>query len=85
MNEMIANFEQSKVEKSRINDVVIDNSTIHVPLLFSIFYDGVQLFKTKQSNYHPLFLTILNLPPSFRSIIGLGNKLYNNKMYNKNV
>ena len=39
----------------------------------AIFYDGVQLFKTKQNvKYHPLFLTILNLPPCFRSSIGLG-------------
>ena len=72
MNEMMAYFDQSKVEKSTINGVVIDSSTIHVPLLFSIFYDGVQLFKTKQYSYHPLFLTILNLPPIFRSIVGLG-------------
>jgi hypothetical protein len=63
MEEMKANFEQSKRNKLIIDDVPIDDSTIHVPLLFSIFYDGVQLFKTKSSSYHPLFLTILNLPP----------------------
>jgi hypothetical protein len=72
MNEMKTTFEQFKSGRMRINDVPIDDSTKHVPLLFSIFYDGVQLFKTKTTNYHPLFLTILNLPPSFRSIIGIG-------------
>jgi hypothetical protein len=82
MNEMKTTFEQFKSGRMRINDVPIDDSTKHVPLLFSIFYDGVQLFKTKTTNYHPLFLTILNLPPSFRSIIGIGKLTSKLSYYN---
>jgi hypothetical protein len=73
MEEMVTSFRNHIVKKSIIDGVLIDESVIHVPLLLSIFYDGVQLFKTKQYPFHPLFLTILNLPPCFRNIVGIGN------------
>ena len=64
-------FEELKIKSN--NNFGISEKTIHVPLLFSIFFDGVQLFKTRLNiPYSPLFLTILNLPPIFRSVIGLG-------------
>ena len=71
MGQMKNDFE--KLMNSKKNDVYISNKTVHVPLLFSIFYDGIQCFTTKTNiSYSPLFLTILNLPPLLRSIIGLG-------------
>jgi hypothetical protein len=71
MEQMKNDFE--KLMNSKKNDVYITNKTIHVPLLFSIFYDGIRCFTTKTNiSYSPLFLTILNLPPLLRSIIGLG-------------
>jgi hypothetical protein len=73
LEEMKMKFHEIKSKRSIVNNVEINDQTIHVPLLFSILYDGVQLFKTKQNISHsPLFLTILNLPPIFRSIVGLG-------------
>ena len=71
MTEMKNHFEELKIKSN--NNFGISEKTIHVPLLFSIFFDGVQLFKTRLNiPYSPLFLTILNLPPIFRSVIGLG-------------
>ena len=73
MEEMKKQFNELKLKQSIVNNVIISDKTIHVPLLLSIFYDGVQMFSTKQNiPYSPLFLTILNLPPLIRSIIGLG-------------
>ena len=73
MEEMKKQFNELKLKQSIVNNVIISDKTIPVPLLLSIFYDGVQMFSTKQNiPYSPLFLTILNLPPLIRSIIGLG-------------
>ena len=73
MEEMKKQFNELKLKQSIVNNVIISDKTIHVPLLLSIFFDGVQMFSTKQNiPYSPLFLTILNLPPLVRSIIGLG-------------
>lgn len=38
-----------------------------INILCSMFFDGVQVYKSKVTPFWPLFITILNLPPSFRS------------------
>jgi hypothetical protein len=43
-----------------------------VNLVFSVFYDGVQLFKSKATHFSPLVLSILNFPPNIRNVLGIG-------------
>jgi hypothetical protein len=44
------------------------SSVIPVLLVISIFYDGAQLYKSKVSDFSPLLMTIMNLPPSYRKL-----------------
>jgi len=48
---------------------------IHVGLVLSFNWDGMQQFKTKSSVFWPTFLSIENLPPTFRKAIGAGTFL----------
>lgn len=43
-----------------------------VSLLLSEFYDGAQVFKRRISSFWPLFISILNLPPTYRNRVGVG-------------
>ena len=43
-------------------------SVIPVLLVISIFYDGAQLYKSKVSDFSPLLMTIINLPPTYRKL-----------------
>jgi hypothetical protein len=61
-----------KKYKKTLNDYVIDDNTVQVKLIFSLFYDGVQLYKTKAVSCSPLTLTLVNLPPNLRSMQGVG-------------
>ena len=74
-------FELAKERKKEFNDnssddfeakLVVDERTIHIPLLFSMFYDGIQLYKSKVKSFSPLLLTILNLPPTLRKTMSFG-------------
>ena len=58
------NMGEMKIKYNNLNN---KDSYIPVNLLFSMFFDGVQIHKSKTSVFWPLFITILNLPPSFRS------------------
>ena len=49
-----------------------DKTFTHVPILFSLFYDGVKLYSSKVATFWPLVLSILNLPPTFRTSVGAG-------------
>jgi hypothetical protein len=49
---------------------------VFVPLLFGKNFDGVQVYSSQFSNFHPLFLTILNLPPSYRNKSGKRIQIY---------
>jgi hypothetical protein len=55
-----------------MNQLKYENKLIKVNLLISSFYDGVQVFHRKFSDFWPLMITILNLPPSLRNKIGVG-------------
>ena len=48
------------------------NKSEEVSLIFSEFYDGGQLFKSKSTNFWILMTQILNLPPTFRGKLGIG-------------
>lgn len=39
-----------------------------INLLFSVGFDGAQLYKSKVSNFYPLVFSILNLPPAIRKV-----------------
>lgn len=43
-----------------------------VSLLFANFYDGTQPYKRSQQNFWPCLFSILNLPPSYRTRLGVG-------------
>ena len=57
------------------------HNVIEVSILLSWFYDGIQLFSKKSSTFQPLLLTILNLPPSIRHVIGVGTFLLSFSMF----
>jgi len=61
MADMVAKFK----EKSNPGDVMVN-------LLTSLFYDGVQVHKYIYSEFWPLVLFILNLPPNYRNKTGIG-------------
>ena len=71
--------------KLKYNSLQNKDSYISVNLLFSMFFDGVQIHKSKTSVFWPLFITILNLPPSFRSTPHAGiflNSIFTCKLNN---
>jgi hypothetical protein len=53
-----------------VNGALRQQDYVFVPLLFGKNYDGVQVYSSRHSNFHPLFLSILNLPPSYRNKAG---------------
>jgi hypothetical protein len=62
MAEMIEKYNNESTKKNwKEGDVKPIN------ILCSMFFDGVQVYKSKVTPFWPLFITILNLPPSFRS------------------
>jgi hypothetical protein len=76
MNQLNDSFRVAVEQRKSFNNdnstFVVNERTVFVPILLSIFYDGVQLFKTKTKSLSPFLLTILNLPPSFRKQMCLG-------------
>lgn len=58
MDEMNADFQSKNLA----------SSVIPVLLVISIFYDGAQLYKSKVSDFSPLLMTIMNLPPTYRKL-----------------
>lgn len=50
-----------------------NSDVIEVSLLLSTFYDGGQVYKHKVVPFWPLFISILNLPPQFRSKLHIGS------------
>ena len=60
---------KSDMEK-KFNESISSNDSYtctQINLLCALFYDGLQIYKSHTSNFWPLYITILNLPPSFRS------------------
>ena len=63
---------RAKFRNYELKDSSAHGNIISVTLLFSEFYDGVQLFKRKYANFWPLCISIMNLPPACRGKIGIG-------------
>ena len=70
LKEMREKFEQYSDSKSTSS--AHGSSIKCVTILFSEFYDGAQLFKRKATDFWPLFVSIMNLPPVYRGKIGIG-------------
>ena len=56
---------------------------IPINLLFSINFDGAQVYNSVVVDFAPLFITIENLPPSLRYIIGIG--MFTVSLFTKNM
>jgi hypothetical protein len=52
-----------------------DNTLVKVNLLLSEFHDGIQVTSSKYIKFAPLIISILNLPPTYRSNVGVGSFL----------
>jgi hypothetical protein len=72
--EMNQQYQELKAGHTKINNYEINEQTIQVKLMFSLFYDGVQLFKSKVVGFSPLSLTVLNMPPNLRTRQGVGKR-----------
>lgn len=66
MSQMNANH------KLKVDRNIINESTIEVSLLLGFGYDGAQVFHYSTSNFWPMLLSILNLPPALRKTMGVG-------------
>jgi hypothetical protein len=55
--------------KLKFDELELDNKEEYtsICLLCGMFYDGLQIYKSVVTNFWPLYITILNLPPSFRT------------------
>jgi hypothetical protein len=76
-----------KSMRHKFHEVITSNiieDCIQINLLCAIFYDGLQIYKSHTSNFWPLYITILNLPPSFRSTNHAGiflSSIFTSKFY----
>jgi hypothetical protein len=68
--ELMADMNAKHKLKVDRND--IDESTIEVSLLLGFGYDGAQIFHYSTSNFWPMLISILNLPPALRKTMGVG-------------
>lgn len=69
-NEMHDRFKR-EIEKRR-EDNRNDMHYEEVSICIAVNYDGVQVCKHKTSTFNPLLMTILSLPPPFRTKYGVG-------------
>jgi hypothetical protein len=51
---------------------IINNKVKMINIMISQFYDGCAIYRNKISSFHPLLITILNLPPNYRFKLGIG-------------
>ena len=49
-----------------------EDTIIMVNILLAQDYDGCQIFKKKHTSFWPLIIQFLNLPPSYRTKLGVG-------------
>ena len=67
LTEMKGNFERWKKDEPEKSV-----NCKSVTLMLSLFYDGVKVYNWKHSYFWPLIVSILNLPPSYRSKFCVG-------------
>jgi hypothetical protein len=73
MSEMMTNYDSLQHKENYIS----------INLLCSMFYDGVKTLNSKSTSFWPLFMTILNLPPSFRTTSHAG--IFLNSIFTSNM
>lgn len=67
----------AEVEESKTNPSLKKKRTKYGPLIpvcipIAVYFDGIQLFKKRVCKFVPLIIAILSLPPTFRSVLGVG-------------
>lgn len=60
------------IEEMHARYVQSKEDAIEVSLLLGNFYDGTQPYRHSQQNFWPCLFSILNLPPSYRTRLGVG-------------
>jgi hypothetical protein len=66
LTEMISNYNKL------FSNIPEKERPIMINLLFSQFYDGMQIYKKKHVTFWPFLVSILNLPPNYRVKLGIG-------------
>jgi hypothetical protein len=64
--------EMSDKHDSYIHNKKIPEEAIKINLALSLQYDGAQVFNYTVSNFWPMLISILNLPPNIRKTLGHG-------------
>ena len=67
-------YKQSMSEMEKLFQLKYGNETNikMINIVIGQFYDGCQIYKTKHSSFWPLVVSFLNLPPSYRTKMGVG-------------
>lgn len=66
-------LEMQRLFEEKFPDGRYQDHEVHpLCLLFSQFYDGAKVFKRTNASFWPLFISILNLPPTYRNRLGVG-------------
>jgi len=63
MQNKFNDFNKNEIDKTKYKMINI---------MISQFYDGCAVYRNKISSFHPLIITILNLPPNYRYKMGVG-------------
>ena len=66
------NYDEMRI---KFNQYCFDNKNYQlkmVNIMLSQFYDGCAVYRSKVSSFHPLMITVLNLPPNYRFKVGVG-------------
>ena len=67
------NYNEMKKKFNDFNNSETDkNKYKMINIMISQFYDGCAIYRNKISSFHPLIITILNLPPNYRYKMGVG-------------
>jgi len=66
-------YKKNYDEMTKLFDIKYKNSEYKmINIMLSQFFDGCAVFRNKISSFHPLIITILNLPPNYRFKLGVG-------------
>jgi len=84
----VSDREKFTTNKNEMHDIYVKHceskklsNVEEISILISWFYDGIQLFKKKTAVFQPLLITILNLPPIIRHVMGIGTFLLSLSMF----
>lgn len=66
------NLEEMEQKFLNFRNKYPEKSPVRVNIVISQFYDGAQIFKHQYTKFWPIMMSILNLPPTFRTVVGVG-------------